>query len=258
MNNRHLTTAIEAARAAGAVIKKHFCGTVIIEEKSDGSFVSMVDRGAERAALGVIEGQFPVHSIVTEEAGVFDRDPDSIWYIDPLDGTTNFLHHVPFFCVSIGYAHKGVLEAGVIFDPVHEELFCAERGGGAFLNGKKIEVSNPEFKNAVIGACRSSEIAKKKLGLKMAQALEERVHGVKFMGSAALELAYTSCGRFDGFVGLAVNSYDVSAGVLICEEAGAETVTHSGKPATFLDKDFVIGNKEITLQIVKYIKKAKV
>ena len=255
MKNDILPTAITAAEAAGAVLKKRFRSAVLIEDKSDGSFVSAVDREAERAALSIIQENFLEHSIVSEEAGFFDRNSEYVWYVDPLDGTTNFLHHVPFFCVSIACTFKEEVIAGVIYDAIHDELFYASKNEGAFLNGKNIHVSNPKIEKAVISATRPQDKAKKELGFKIASVVEQHAHGVKFMGSAALELAYTACGRFDGFIGLGINPHDVAAGVIICEEAGAVTLDFSGKPGKFKDANMIVGNREIAKQLVRYVRK---
>jgi len=258
MKNDILATAIKAAEAAGAVLKKRFRSEVVIEDKDDGSFVSVVDREAERAALSVIQEDFLEHSIFSEEAGFFDRNSEYMWYVDPLDGTTNFLHNVPFFCVSVACALRDEVIAGVIYDAIHDELFYASKGEGAFLNGKKINVSNPKMEKAVITATRPSSKKEKALGFKIASAVERYTHGVKFMGSGALDLAYTACGRFDGFIGLGIKPYDVAAGVLICEEAGAVTLDFSGKPGKFKDANMIVGKREVAKQLVKYVKKVYV
>lgn len=255
MKNDILATAIRAAESAGAVLTKRFRSDVLIENKSDGSFVSVVDREAERAALSVIQENFLEHSIVSEEAGFFDRNSEYVWFVDPLDGTTNFLHHVPFFCVSVACIFREEVIAGVIYDAIHDEFFSASKGEGAFLNGKKINVSKPEMEKAIISATRPSDIKRKELGFKIASAVERHVHGVKFMGSGALDLAYTACGRFDGFIGLGIKPYDVAAGVIICEEAGAITLDFLGKPGKFNDANMIVANSEIAKQLVRYVRK---
>ncbi|KKS38554.1 MAG: hypothetical protein A3G49_06620 [Candidatus Sungbacteria bacterium RIFCSPLOWO2_12_FULL_41_11] len=264
MKNDILATAIKAAKSAGIVLKKRFRADVLVEDKADGSFVSVVDREAERAALSVIQENFLEHSIFSEEAGFFYRNSEYMWYVDPLDGTTNFLHHVPFFCVSVACTLREEVIAGVIYDAIHDELFYASKGEGAFLNGgstrfttgKKISVSNPKMEKAVISATRPSDRMGKELGFKIASAVEQHVHGVKFMGSAALDLAYTAYGRFDGFIGFGIKPHDVAAGILICEEAGAITLDFSGKPGKFKDANMIVANREVAKQLVKYIKKA--
>ncbi len=256
MSSAILSTAEKSARAGGEVIRKWFRKEVAIEEKPDTSFVSIVDREAERAVLGVIEKAFPLHSIVSEEAGTFERNSEYKWYVDPLDGTTNFLHHFPFFCVSVGCTKGSDVVAGVIYDPIHDELFSAEQGRGAYLNGQKIVTSSAIFEKSVLCSSRGSSPEQKLRGLRLASAIEPSIHGMKFTGSAAMNLAYTACGRFDGCVASSLHPHDIAAGVVICKEAGAEFLNHKGKPGTFLDPDIIVGNRDIASHIVKYVKKA--
>ncbi|KKU52565.1 MAG: hypothetical protein A3H69_00970 [Candidatus Sungbacteria bacterium RIFCSPLOWO2_02_FULL_47_9] len=257
MSSPILSTAEKAARAGGEAIRKWFRKDVLIEVKPDTSLVSIVDREAERAVLSVIEKAFPLHSIVSEEAGTFDRNSDYTWYIDPLDGTTNFLHHFPFFCSSVACTTGTEAIAGAIYDPIHDELFSAEKGKGAYLNGKKIVVSGNIFEKSLIVASRGSSVEQKLKGLRIAEEIEPHIHhGTKFTGSAAMNLCYTACGRFDGNIGASLHPHDIAAGILIAKEAGADVLNFTGDPATFLDPDIVVGNRDMTSNMLKYIKRA--
>lgn len=222
MKSDVLQTAIKAARAGGAVLKQYYRTEITVNEKEDGSFVSMVDHTAERVVLNEIQKKFPTHSIFSEEIGFIDQKSGSVWYIDPLDGTTNFLRHLPFFCVSIALESDGLLEVGVVYDPLHDEIFTAQRGKGAFLNGKELRIKDAvDYDKAFIATSRGRRTADKQNINAIKAVLDRSVQGTRHPGSAALELAYLAASRFDAYIACGVKRFDVYAGLVIAEEAGA-------------------------------------
>ena len=184
--------------------------------------VTEVDHQSEAYLLGEVRRDFPDHHIFSEESGVIQGNDEHIWYIDPLDGTVNYAHHVPIFSVSIGYAYKGRLALGAVYEPLRDELFLAERGQGAFLNGKRLTPSTTtELQRSLLvtgfpyDAWNTSQDNFSNF-VKFAKLTQ----GVRRLGSAALDLCYVAAGRFDGFWELSLKPWDVAAGGLICEEAG--------------------------------------
>ena len=192
--------------------------------------VTEVDRQSEDYLLGEIRKQFPDHHILAEESGGTRGDGHQ-WYIDPLDGTVNYAHHIPIFCVSIGYASNGTLSLAAVYDPMRDEMFTAERGKGAYLNGRPLHVSGAvELQKSLLVTgfpydAWDSEFDNFANFVKFAKLSQ----GVRRLGSAALDLAYVAAGRFDGFWELALQPWDVAAGGLICEEAGARVTNVYGE-----------------------------
>jgi myo-inositol-1(or 4)-monophosphatase len=193
--------------------------------------VTEVDHQSEAYLLGEVQRDFPEHHIFSEESGVIEGNDDDIWYIDPLDGTVNYAHHVPVFSVSIAYASHGVLKLGAVYDPLRDELFSAERGRGAHLNGKRMQVSAvTELRRSLLVTgfpydtwdTPRDNFANFVRFAKLTQ-------GVRRLGSAALDLSYVGAGRFDGFWELSLKPWDVAAGGLICEEAGARVTDIRGE-----------------------------
>jgi len=227
--------AAEIAREAGACLRKFYAEGVETEYKGDVDLVTVADRTAEkliRARLGEV---FPAHGIYGEE-GTRDRMTGEYrWYVDPLDGTTNFAHGHPQFCVSLGLEHRpeglaenedGTIVAAVIYDPLRDEMFVAERGKGAWLNGKAIHVSKTRLLSESLTATGfPSHKRHSSPNVHFYQEITLRSHGVRRAGSAGLDLAYVACGRLDGFWEFNLNPWDTSAGILLVEEAGG-TVTH--------------------------------
>jgi myo-inositol-1(or 4)-monophosphatase len=218
-----LNIAIRAARAGGAVIVRHVdrLDTVSVEEKSRNDFVSAVDRQAERVIVDTILGSYPQHAILAEESGS-RGDSEFEWVIDPLDGTTNFLHGFPHFAVSIALRRRGQLEQAVVFDPLRQELFTASRGAGAQLDGKRIRVSR---RRSLDGALVATGFPFRELGhldafLGSLAAVIPRTASVRRAGAAALDLAYVAAGRLDGFWEFGLAPWDLAAGVLLVREAG--------------------------------------
>jgi myo-inositol-1(or 4)-monophosphatase len=220
-----LTIAVRAARAAGDIITRSMDRVDILNVtlKSRNDFVSDVDRQAEREIIGILLKAYPHHAVLGEEGGYLGNpDSEYVWVIDPLDGTTNFLHGFPQFAVSIGLLYKNRIEKGVIYDPVRQELFTAIRGGGASLNNRRIRVTKH---NGMTGALIGTGIPFKDQSyidayLGMLKSILKDAAGIRRAGSAALDLAYVAAGRFDGFWEIGLQQWDMAAGVLLVQEAG--------------------------------------
>jgi len=219
-----LTIATRAARAAGDIILRNIdkLDRLTIEVKADNDFVTKVDRKAEEVILNTLQQAYPTHGIIAEESGTHNEDSEYQWIIDPLDGTTNFLHGFPQYAVSIGLQHKGRMEIGVVFDPIKNELFTAARGDGAQLNGRRIRVTPRKgLANSLIGTgFPFKQPQYLDTYLESFKAVHPKVAGIRRAGSAALDLAYVAAGRLDGFWEIGLNSWDMAAGVLLVREAG--------------------------------------
>lgn len=249
--------AVRAARAAGQVITRHIdrLDRVAVQSKGRNDFVSDVDRMAEQAIVDTLRGAYPDHAILGEEGGA-SGSGEYRWIIDPLDGTTNYLHGFPQYAVSIALTHRGQLECGVIYDPLRQELFTARRGGGAQLEGRRIRVPQRKaLSGALIGTgfpVRQQE----HLEAYMAMFQDACRHGadIRRAGSAALDLAYVACGRLDGFWEIGLSPWDVAAGALMVREAGG-IVTDFGGDANFLETgNIVAGGPKIHNALLQTIK----
>jgi myo-inositol-1(or 4)-monophosphatase len=218
-----VTIAVRAAREAGRIITRNFnrIDRLTVTDKGRNDFVSEVDRNAEAVIIDVLREKYPHHAILAEESGAHTGN-EFEWVIDPLDGTTNFLHGLPQFAVSIALKVKGRLDIGVVYDPIKEEMFTASRGEGALLNDRKIRVSNRKSLNgALLGTgipYRDQRFMDNYLG--MLKDLTVDTAGVRRPGSAALDFAYVACGRTDGFWELGLKEWDFAAGALLVREAG--------------------------------------
>jgi myo-inositol-1(or 4)-monophosphatase len=219
-----LNVAVMAARRAGAVLGRNFKkrDRLKVEKKGPNDYVSEADHAAERAVIDVIHKHYPEHAILAEESGV-QGESDTVWIIDPLDGTTNYLHGFPVFCISIAVQINGRLEHAVVYDPMREELFTASKGEGAQLDGHKIRVSgNQDLEKSLIGTgfpFRQID-AEMRPYLSMLEKVIKNTSGVRRPGSAALDLCYLACGRLDGFWETGLQSWDLAGGTLIIREAG--------------------------------------
>lgn len=222
-----------------------------IEEKAKNSFVTEVDRQSEKMIVEIIKKHFPDHAIIAEEGGASETKHDYTWFIDPLDGTTNFIQNLPHFSVSIALRKNGKILAGVIFNPVLNEMFTAASGEGAFLNGQPIQVDNDtSFDRAVLATGFPHRF--KTYLPKYVLAFQEimlNCSGVRRWGSAALDLAYTACGRYHCFWELGLSPWDVAAGALIVQEAGGAVTDFWGKQ-NYLESGYLIaGSRQIHLKL---------
>jgi myo-inositol-1(or 4)-monophosphatase len=218
-----INIAVRAARSAGRILLRYYEHTesLRVDEKSRNDFVSEVDRQAERAIIKELRSKYPDHAFLGEEGG-HQGHGDYQWVIDPLDGTTNYLHGLPQFSISIALKYRGKLEHGLVYDPLREEMFTASRGGGARLNDRKLRVSQrPGLDGALLGTgfpFRDQRFLKEYLG--MFEVLIKDTAGVRRPGSAALDFAYVAAGRTDGFWELGLAEWDLAAGALLVREAG--------------------------------------
>ncbi len=223
-----LNIAVRAARAAGRVTMRYFdrIDTVKVSTKSRNDFVSDVDRAAEIAIIQELRGKFPHHAILAEESGAHGGN-EFEWVIDPLDGTTNYLHGFPQWSISIGLRERGRMQVAVVYDPLREELFTAERGGGAKLNDRKLRVtSRIGLEGALIGTgLPFREQAHLDVYLGMLRAMMQDTAGIRRPGSAALDFAYVAAGRLDGSWELNLSPWDFAAGALLVAEAGGTVPT---------------------------------
>ncbi len=222
-----LNTAIRAARAAGTVILRHMdrVQDMSVDAKGRNDFVTNVDHQAEAAIIQTLHKAYPKHGILAEESGyngLGDVRDEYLWIIDPLDGTTNYIHGFPQFAVSIALQHRGKLDQAVVYDPFKNELFSASRGSGAQLDGKRIHVSKQtRLENALLGTgFPFKEMDNLDRYMETFRALITQTAGIRRAGAAALDLAYVACGRLDGFWEFGLQPWDMAAGALLIEEAG--------------------------------------
>ncbi len=233
----------EIAREAGALLMEYFRRNVKVEYKGEADLVTVADRKSEALIRERIGKHWPTHDILGEEGGLHDTGSEYRWYVDPLDGTTNFAHGYPVFCVSMALDHKGNRIAGVIYDPTRDELFAAERGAGAYLNQERIHVSGTaNLAECLLATGFPSHKRHKNPNIFFYHQITLRTHGVRRAGSAALDLCCVACGRFDGFWEFNLNSWDTAAGVLIVEEAGGRVTDFRGGPFQLESREIVASN----------------
>src|SRR5918996_424893 len=219
-----LNIAVRAARRAGSIINRAALdgGGYEVRSKRLNDFVTRVDHAAEEAILETLRKAYPDHAVLAEESGISAGQAEYQWIIDPLDGTTNFIHGFPQYCVSIAIRHRGALAQGVIYDPVKNELFTASKGRGAFLNDRRIRVSKClRLGEALVGTgFPFKEVERIELYSHQLKKIMQKTAGVRRAGAAALDLAYVACGRLDAFWELGLSPWDMAAGALMIQEAG--------------------------------------
>src|SRR5579862_4830653 len=235
------------AREAGALLLPYFHQGLKIEYKGDADLVTAADRASEALIRERITKLFPSHDVLGEEQGLNDQGSDYRWYVDPLDGTTNFAHGYPVFCVSMALEHRQDTEAkriaGVVYDPTRDELFSAEIGKGAHLNGKPIHVSKAAtLKECLLATGFPSHKRHKNPNIHFYHQITLRTHGVRRAGSAALDLCNVASGRFDGFWEFNLNPWDTAAGVLIVQEAGGKVTDFSGGEFDIASRETLASN----------------
>ena len=233
----------EIAREAGALLMEYFRQRVKIEYKGDVDLVTVADRKSEALILERIRSRWPSHDVLGEEGARVETGSDYKWYIDPLDGTTNFAHGFPVFCISMALEYKGKRIAGVIYDPTRPELFAAEQGSGTFLNGDRISVSKTSnLSESLVATGFPSHKRHKNPNIFFYHQITLRTHGVRRAGSAALDLASVAAGRFDGFWEFNLNPWDTAAGVLLVEEAGGKVTDFRGGPFQIASRETLASN----------------
>lgn len=252
-----LNIGVRAARRAGDLIVRHInqLDAIKVDTKGRNDFVSEVDRMAEQDIIRTVQKSYPDHAFLAEESGS-SGDAEYVWIIDPLDGTTNFLHGFPVFCVSIAVMHRGRLEHGVIYDPLRQELFTASRGAGATLDGRRMRVSETRLlSKALVGTgfpFRSEpETLDAYMGMLRAALCE--TSDVRRPGAAALDLAYVAAGRLDGFWEIGLNLWDVAAGALMIQECGGLVTDLGGRDGWQQSGHVVAGNPKVHEALLKLI-----
>ena len=250
-------TAIRAAKEAGKIILHYYSKNVNARSKENTyDLVTKADIASDNKIISIIKNRFPDHSLLTEESGEEIHNSDYCWIIDPLDGTNNFYHKFPMFCVSIALYKKGKPLIGVVFDPLKNEFFCAEKNEGAYLNNKKIKVSNANtLKKSLLALGFYYErglLMRKSLG-QMKKFFYENVHGIRRTGSAALDLCYTACGRLDGYWELKLNPWDYAAGSLILTEAGGRITDIQGKRYHLMMGNVAASNGKIHRHMIRIL-----
>jgi len=246
-SNNFLPTMSAIAREAGALLMQYFHEGLKIEYKGDADLVTAADRASEALIRERIKSLFPSHDVLGEEQGLNDQGSDYRWYVDPLDGTTNFAHGYPVFCVSMALEHRAGSAtrrvAGVVYDPTRDEMFTAEHGKGAQLNGKAINVSKcAQLKECLVATGFPSHKRHKNPNIFFYHQITLRTHGVRRAGSAALDLCNVACGRFDGFWEFNLNPWDTAAGALIVEEAGGKVSRFDGSPFQIDSRETLASN----------------
>ena len=231
------------AREAGHLLMDYFHQHVKIEYKGEVDLVTVADRKSEALILEQIRRQFPTHDVMGEEGSRIDTGSEYKWYVDPLDGTTNFAHGFPVFCISLAVEHRGERIAGVIYDPTRDEMFAAALGSGARLNGQPIHVSpTANLAECLVATGFPSHKRHKNPNIYFYHQLTLRTHGVRRAGSAALDLCNVAAGRFDAFWEFNLNPWDTAAGVLLVEEAGGKVTTLSGGPFQIASRETLATN----------------
>jgi myo-inositol-1(or 4)-monophosphatase len=219
------------ARQAGDILRAGYDKEHQVGYKGVIDLVTEVDHESEKFLLGEVRRDFPDHHIFSEESGIIQGNAGHTWYIDPLDGTVNYAHHIPIFCVSIAYAAQGILSLGAVYDPMRDEMFLAERGKGARLNGRPLRVSSATDlqRSLLVTGFPYSAWNTPQDNFANFVKFGKLTQGVRRLGSAALDLCYVAAGRFDGYWEMSLNPWDVAAGGLICEEAGARITSAKGQ-----------------------------
>jgi len=241
-----LSVAKQAARRGGDVLLSRFRSDFKISKKGRIDLVTEMDIEAERVVVEEITRHFPEHGVIAEEGGIRLGDGRSRWIIDPLDGTTNFAHGYRFFCVSIALEVDEDLVLGVVLDPVTQETFSAVQGQGAFLNDNPIRVSSESnLEDSLLCTGFSYQEQEISRNLEFFNRLIFRARAIRRDGSAALDLCYLACGRFDGYWELSLNCWDVAAGVLIVQEAGGMVTSFNGSPCSIHDREILASNGRI-------------
>ena len=220
------------ARQAGAILHAGYNMEHQVGYKGVIDLVTEIDHKSEKFLLEQVQKDFPGHHIFSEESGIIQGSAEHIWYIDPLDGTVNYAHHIPIFCVSIAYASRGSLTLGAVYDPMRDEMFLAERGKGAHLNGHPLNVSAATElqRSLLVTGFPYTAWNTPQDNFDNFERLAKLTQGVRRLGSAALDLGYVAAGRFDGYWEISLNAWDVAAGGLICEEAGARVTNVKDEP----------------------------
>jgi myo-inositol-1(or 4)-monophosphatase len=253
----YLKIAVEAAKIAGKIQQRHYGRVKHIQFKSSSiNLVTEVDKACEKAVLGHLKKRFPTYGLWGEESGQEQKQSEYTWIVDPLDGTTNYAHAYPFFCVSIALLKGLQPVAGVVYDALRDECFTAEKNRGAAMNGKKIRVSNiPTLEKSLLSTGFSYGVRETRYNLDNFTKMVLTAQGVRRDGSAALNLTYVAAGRMDGFWERYIEAWDMAAGVLLVQEAGGRVTDITGKPFDLLGKNALATNGKIHKALFDFLKK---
>ena len=254
-----LNIAVKAARRAGSIINRAALDRTRLEirAKHANDFVTQVDKAAEAAVIDIIRLAYPDHAILGEESGALEgKKAEYRWIIDPLDGTTNFIHGFPQYCVSIALQHRGVIEHGVVYDPSKNELFTASRGRGAFLDDRRMRVTKcANLKDALVGTgFPFKEMSRLDLYFRQLREVMQTSSGVRRAGAAALDLAYVAAGRLDAFWELGLAPWDMAAGALLIQEAGGLVGDLKGDTGWLENGDIAAATPKVFTQLLTALK----
>ena len=238
-----LDVAMEAARQGGTVLMEHFHHAQLVRRKGKGNITTDADMLSEKTILMLLRREYPSHNIIAEESGNSASDSPFTWTVDPLDGTNNFMFGYPFFCCTVGFIAGGNVVAGATYDPIRKEMFSAQVGKGAFLNGISIAVSpRGSLEKSLVAADLGYDQQGGLNTLDVCRVLWRRVHSVRIVGSAALELAYVACGRADLYLHQCLYPWDIAGGILLVREAGGTVTDWEGSPADYTTHKIVAGS----------------
>jgi myo-inositol-1(or 4)-monophosphatase len=253
-----LNIAVRAARRAGSIINRAALGgdPLVVKAKHVNDYVTQVDRAAEEAIIDIVRKAYPDHGFLAEESGVTAEDAEYRWIIDPLDGTTNFIHGFPQYGVSIAIEHRGALAHAVVYDPVKNELFTASKGRGAFVNDRRVRVSKcTRLQDALVGTgFPFKEVDRLDLYTRQLRRFMQTSAGVRRAGAAALDLAYVACGRLDAFWELGLSPWDMAAGTLLIQEAGGLVGDLEGDAGFMESGDICAGTPKIFAALVEALR----
>jgi myo-inositol-1(or 4)-monophosphatase len=239
----YLETAVDIAREAGALLAHFFERRVAFETKGEFDLVTEADRASEKLVVERLRTHFPSHGIVAEEGGGHASPSEYCWFVDPLDGTTNFAHAFPVFNVTLGLARAGEIVTGVVYDPMRQEMFAAERGGGAYLNNRRIRVSSvKKISESLASTGFPSRKRHHNINIHFYYQLAMASHGVRRTGSAAVDLAYVAAGRLDYFWEFGLKPWDMAAGTLLVEEAGGRVTDMKGGSLSVTASDHLLAD----------------
>jgi myo-inositol-1(or 4)-monophosphatase len=256
-----MTVMVDAVRKAARSLKRDFgeVENLQVSRKGPGNFVSAADRKAEEVLRDALMKARPGYGLILEESGNIEgQDKSHTWHVDPLDGTTNFLHGIPHFAISVGLEREGQIVAGVIYDPIKDELFVAERGKGAYLNNRRLRVSGRTDMPDALVAYGSPYLGRGDHGklLREVAAVMAVTGGARRFGSAALDLAYVACGRCDLYWERDLHTWDIAAGIILVREAGGFVTSADGGDQPLVAKSVACGNETLHAELVKILRKA--
>lgn len=256
--SKELQIAIKAALEAGKILEKYFETEILKDFKEDKSITTLADKESEEVIKKIILETFPTHSIFGEETGMTGSTNDYVWHVDPVDGTRNFSNAIPLFAVSVALVYKNEIIVGVVYNPATRSLFCAEKGKGTYLNGKRMFVSKDDADHAIVTVSPSQRDIDKKLLRELFYSLPKNVvRSVRDFGCIALDLAYVAHGGIEADIQLGLYTYDFAAGVLLVQEAGGKITALDGGSWKFPDNYFIASNGIFHDVLVEEVKKQK-